>query len=185
MKESDLMQNVVIKQYANVNRFLPKVMKVNRKTTTELGREMGYVQSYISKLRTGTTQIKFDQVQELLERLPSNNELLQLEIAHQLFPIIPPVADGERFIGKDSLHASSRSLSELQEAITALKNSQDEFLDGDYTRVADPERAVDETLDAMFVTMNMLIVICHEFDFSLENRMSNRTKLWRKNKLVR
>ncbi|KAF0348760.1 hypothetical protein ACWOA4_05410 [Pediococcus pentosaceus] len=59
---------------------------------------MGYVQSYISKLRAGATQIKFDQVQELLERLPNNNELLQLEIAHQLFQIIPPVADGERFI---------------------------------------------------------------------------------------
>lgn len=184
MKEREGMDHVINKK-ADISAVLATYMKKKKIKTTELANQLGYTQPWISKLRSGKIKLDFNQVSNLLDSLPEDSDELQLVIAHQLFPVIPPLADGRLTFDQDALHLGLRSISELQEATRALVNSTDEFNDGRDADQHDPIEAAKQLLDAVFIGLNTEINICHEYGFSLTQLMRERNALWKKDELVR
>lgn len=184
MKESEGMQNVIRKK-ADVSEELKDYMKKKGIKTTDLASLMGYTQPWISKLRNGKIKLDFNEVNRLLESLPEDSEEIQLETAHQMFAIIPPLANGTKTYGQDALHLGTRSIAELDQATKALTNSIDEFNDGEKADTRDPLEAVNQLADAIFIGLNAEINICHEYGFSMAELIKEREKLWRMKGLVR
>lgn len=185
MKGGDNMQNIVINSSMNLGKTLPKVMKINRQTTTSLGNAIGYTQSYVSKVKNGKASFQFDVITALLKALPEQNELLALDIAHQITGFIPPVATGKGIKGNSETF-NNRTIRELIEAMDAMKASEDEFekpaeMVHDLT---DPDRAVSEMLDALFFGLNAVIVFSHEYDLDLCRMEQKREQIWKKDRLL-
>ncbi len=178
------MQNVINRK-ADVSTELANFMKKKGIKTTDLANLLGYTQPWVSKLRSGKMKLDFNQVKRLLENLPEDSEDLQLEIAHQMFAIIPPLADGVKTYHQDALHLGTRSIAELDQATKALTNSIDEFNDGAEADTRDPLEAVNQLADAIFIGLNAEIDICHEYGFSMADLINEREKLWRMKGLVR
>lgn len=181
------MQNIVINPAVKVVNTLPKVMKLNHKTTIQLGRELGYTQSYVSKLKHGNARLQFDAVQSLLKTLPLGKESLALDIANQLTGgIVPPVANGDGIKG-DVEAFGNRSIREMSHAIDALAKSEDEFETpaNAVHNHSDPENAVYETMDAVFIAINAEINVCHEYGFDMQEMAAKRAKIWKQHKLMK
>ena len=180
------MSTITITRSYDVRQTLPRVMKLNRATTIEVGERIDYTQSYVSKLMHGKTALKFESIESLLEALPDQNEYLAMDIAYQMTGITPPVANGPGI--KDEVgNYAHRSIRELKEAIVALMDSDDEFeTPAELVKNRqDPEKAIDELLDVVFVAQNATVRMCHEYDYSLQERMARRKKVWKMNMLVR
>ncbi|GAK47753.1 Xre family transcriptional regulator [Secundilactobacillus oryzae JCM 18671] len=179
-------ETIVYRSFA-VNSTLPKVMKLNHKTATAVGKGMNYTQSFISKLAHGDSNLQFEQIKSLLEQFPDQSELLVLDICHHLSGgLIPPVADGEA-IKSDSEAIGRRAVRELSQAIDALAKAEDEF-DTNASAVhdtTDPKEAVWQIWDAIFIGINAAICICHEYDYSLQDLALKRLKVWKKYRLIR
>lgn len=178
--------SVVIHSSADIHRMLPKVMKVNLKTTIRLGKEMNFSQSYISKLAHGKVPIQFDEIENLLNKLPDHQELLALEIANQITGgITPPVADGQA-IKHDVEAMGRRSVRELSQAIDALAKAEDEFeTSASLVRnVDDPKEAVFQGLDATFILTNACVLIAEEYGLNYQNLAKERCKKWKALHLV-
>lgn len=187
MKGGELMvSKIIIHSSANVSRTLPKVMKLNRKTTIKLGNEMNFSQSYISKLAHGKAPIQFDEITNILGKLPDHQELLALEIANQITGgITPPVADGQA-IKHDVEAMGRRSVRELSQAIDALAKAEDEFeTSASLVRnVDDPKEAVFQGLDAIFILTNACVLIAEEYGLNYQNLAKERCKKWKALHLV-
>lgn len=187
MKKGEQMAgSVVIHSSADIHRMLPKVMKINLKTTIQLGHEMNFSQSYISKLAHGKAPLQFDEVENILSKLPDHQELLALEIANQITGgITPPVADGEA-IKHDVEAMGRRSVRELSQAIDALAKAEDEFETSALLvrNVDDPKEAVFQGLDAIFILTNTCARIVEEYGLNYQCLAKERYKKWKALHLV-
>ncbi len=170
----------------NAGEILSDTILSNGMTTTELAKKMAVSQTYVSKWKHDAAPIRLDYIQRLLKALPEDNEFLALDLAHGISKFIPPVANGPKLYGI-SLSYASRSIVELKQAVDALVNSLDEFQGpaDSGTDGTDPQEAVKQLLDAVFVGLNATIIICRDYNYSLCNIENEREKLWRQNGLIK
>ncbi|MEN1744317.1 hypothetical protein [Lactiplantibacillus plantarum] len=173
--------DIVVRSSVSVKNSLPKVMRLAKQTVTETGKKAGYSQPMISKLSSGVAKLPYENVRTLLNSIPEQYQpLLALDIAHELVGITPPIANGDG-LKLDVEALGSRTIRELSQGIDALTNSQDEFETpaGHVSDTKDPQEAIYQVLDALFIGYNAVIGICNEYGFSLPALMRQREKVWK------
>ncbi|PIO84395.1 hypothetical protein BSQ39_08305 [Loigolactobacillus backii] len=171
---------VVIHKSASINN-LPKLMKLNRVNSTELANKTGYTQSYISKLANQKTPLQFDSAQAFLKALPKQNQFMALQISNKLVGITTPVIDGDRIM-KEPLAMAVKTMPELSQALEAIQNALDELTipkeDLKLKDFDDPKELVYQSYDAVLYLMNLIAFISRGFDFSMQDMLIERHKLW-------
>ncbi|VDG26000.1 prophage P1 protein 14 [Lactobacillus plantarum WCFS1] [Lactiplantibacillus mudanjiangensis] len=82
-----------------------------------------------------------------------------------------------------------KTLPELKEALTAVTDSLDEFTipaedlrPEDYK---DPEKMVGECYDAVLYLLNLIAYVCRGFNFSMQDELDKRKKIWIKKDIVK
>ena len=118
---------IIIYPSANVSQTLGKTLRLNGKTQTGLGHDLGYTQAMISKLVNGKSQLQLDQVQKLLDKLPAHNEELMLDILNQISGGIVPNVISEHYQLMDAGNLDNRVIAECNQAIQAFTSATDEL----------------------------------------------------------
>lgn len=172
---------IVIHSGANIMNTLPRTMKINRMTSTQLGNEMGYTQSNISKMSHGKTELRFDSVQSILGTMP-DNQFLAMDIANRLIGVSVPIINGNKVM-KESLAMAIKAMPELHQSIEAIKESLDELTipideltDKD---LIDPMKAINESWDVVLYLTNFIAFVSEEHHLSMQQSLNERNVKWK------
>ncbi|VDG27902.1 helix-turn-helix domain-containing protein [Lactiplantibacillus mudanjiangensis] len=168
--------------------MLLDAMRHNQVSVQELAKKVGYTPSLISKATHDQARIQFDAVADLLAALPEQNQFFAIDVANKALGITTPVIDGDRIL-KEPVAMAIKTLPELKEALTAVTDSLDEFTipaedlrPEDYK---DPEKMVGECYDAVLYLLNLIAYVCRGFNFSMQDELDKRKKIWIKKDIVK
>ncbi|MFC6202600.1 helix-turn-helix domain-containing protein [Lactiplantibacillus nangangensis] len=174
---------IVIYPSANVKQTLGKTLRLNRKTQMGLGSDLGYTQAMISKLVTGKSGLQLDQIQKLLDKLPSHNEELMLDILNQISGGIVPTIVSNHYQLMDAVNLDNRVIAECNQAIQAFTSATDE-LGRPRESVADmrdPYEAFYQGYDVIKYLYPFLIAVSNYLGCSMQDLAAKREKVLKQN----
>lgn len=155
-------------------------------TTSQLGRDINYSQSTVSRFATGKQSVPYEALQKLLEAVP--DPFLALDISHKLIGVTVPVINGPKIV-KEPLAMDIRSVMEAKEAIESIVNCEDELTIPSEKWTSkqrdDPTKSIDECLDAVLYLQNYIVFACQELGIDVQTTMAKRTKLWQARGITR
>lgn len=172
---------VVIHNGVNIMNTLPRTMKINRMSSTRLGDEMGYSQSNISKMSHGKTELQFDSVKSMLDKMP-DNQFLAMDIANRLIGVSVPIINGNKVM-KESLAMAIKAMPELNQSIDAIKESLDELTipvdELTEKDLIDPMKAINESWDVVLYLTNFIAFVSEEHHLSMQQSLNERNIKWK------
>ncbi|MCT2882635.1 hypothetical protein [Lentilactobacillus buchneri] len=168
---------------AKIGHILTEFMKKNPTlTTTELGREMGFTQSMISKIRTDKAPLRFDDLGNMYkatEGLVGNDDLMITTLNIFTNGFVPPLPNYDN-LTPNPVVLANRVIEEMNQSTEALKQALDDFSDptspNNLDEIEDPEKAFKQTYDVIRYGLALMSVIAGYYKLSWTQEAKTREK---------